>query len=278
MDDGRLAQHLFVNHQGKMMKGNANQGNKGFSVIELLVVLVISAIAMAGIYQSFIAQVHPHAAQEQIVEMRQNLRASVDQMTREIRMAGYGGHMIEAFGNVNTFTSVIAPVNGSGHDSITIILAAEVARLSQNAPAGETQLFLNVTNGSDLFNPNKKKYLCLNGQNNYVVANASGNTITLATPLSEDHLADEVVSLVKAITYSIEPETRNLVRNENTGDGNQSMADAVEDLQFQYTLSDRSVSDAPGAPSEIRSVSLTVTARTQAPNPKSPGMDIKGRR
>ncbi len=178
--------------------------------------------------------------------------------------------MIAAFGHVNTFTSVITPVSGS-NDSITIILADEVARLRQNGPAGATQLILNVTNGSDLFNTNNKKYLCLNGQNNYVVANVSGDTITLATPLSEDHLADETVSLVKAITYSIQPGTMNLVRDENTGDGGQNMADAVEDLQFQYTLSDGSVSDAPGTPSEIRTVSLTVAARTRNPNPQSPG-------
>jgi prepilin-type N-terminal cleavage/methylation domain-containing protein len=254
-----------------MMNGNTIQGNKGFSLIELLVVLVISAVAMAAVFQSFVAQVHPHAAQEQVVEMRQNLRASVDRMTREIRMAGYGGNMMGAFGNVNTFTSVISPVNGSSNDSVTIILADEMAKLSQNAPAGTTQLILNVTNGSDLFNTNKKKYVCLNGQNNYVVANVSGDTITLATPLSEDHLANETVSLVKAITYKIQSGTANLVRDENTGGGNQIMTDAVEDLQFQYILSDGSVSDSPGTPSEIRSVSLTVAARTQNPHPTSPG-------
>ncbi len=254
-----------------MMKGSAIQRNKGFSLIELLVVLGISTVAVAGLYQSFVAQVHPHAVQEQVVEMRQNLRSSVDRMTREIRMAGYGGDMIAAFGNVNTFIEVISPANGSSNDSITIILADEVARLKQNTAAGGNQLILSVTNGSDLFNTTKKKYLCLNGQNNYLVANASGDTITLATPLSEDHLADETVSLVKAITYKIQPGTMNLVRDENTGDGSQSMADAVEDLQFQYILSDGSVSDAPAAPSEIRSVSLTVAGRTQNPHSTSPG-------
>ena len=254
-----------------MMNAKVIRGTKGFSIIELLVVLVISSVVLGALYQSLVARVHPHAVQEQIVEMRQNLRASIDRMTREIRMAGYGGEMIAAFGNVNTFTAVISPVNGGSNDAITIILADEVAQLSQNAPAGTTQVILNVTSGSDLFNTTTKKYLCLNGQNNYVVANVSGNTITLATSLSEDHLASETVSLVKAITYKIQTGTMNLVRDEHTGDGSQLMADAVEDLQFQYTLSDGSVSDSPGTPSEIRSVSLTIAARTQNPNPEFAG-------
>ena len=246
-----------------MMRIRFLKGNKGFSIIELLVVLVLSSILMAAFYRAFIGQQRSSAVQDQVVEMRQNVRAGLDRMTREIRMAGYGGAILEAFGNVNSFTEIITPINGASHDSVTILMADEVAKLSQNAAAGSDQLILNVSNGIELFDTSQKKYLCLNGQNNYFVKTVTGNTVTVATPLLEDHLKNESVALVKAITYKILPGTTNLVRDENAGAGPQMLAEGVEDLQLRYTLADGSPVDAPGTPSEIRAVDVTVLARTK---------------
>ena len=63
--------------------------NKGFTLIELLIVLVISGIIMTGIYSAFKTQQDSYLAQEQVAEMQQNLRAGLDIMMRELRMAGY---------------------------------------------------------------------------------------------------------------------------------------------------------------------------------------------
>ncbi len=247
------------------------KGNKGFSMIELLVVLVLSSILMAAFYRAFIGQQRSSALQDQVVEMRQNIRAGLDRMTREIRMAGYGGGILEAFGNVNSFTNIITPVNGPNHDSVTILMADEVVKLSQNAVTGSNQLVLNVSNGNELLDTSKRKYLCLNGQNNYFVNTVTGNTVTLATPLLEDHLINESVALVKAITYKILPGTTNLVRDENAGAGPQMLAEGVEDLQLRYTVAHGSLVDAPGTPSEIRAVDVTVIARTETTDPQYAG-------
>ncbi|MBU2455482.1 MAG: PilW family protein, partial [Proteobacteria bacterium] len=59
------------------------------TLIEIMVVLVISGVIIAGIYQSFTTQNKSYLIQEQTVAMQQSLRAGFDMMAREIRMAGY---------------------------------------------------------------------------------------------------------------------------------------------------------------------------------------------
>ncbi len=241
--------------------------SKGLTLVELLVVLAVSSILMAAIFGTFISQQKSYATQDQVVEMHQTLRAAIDRMTREIRMAGYGGNILGTLGNVNAFTHVITPVNGS-EDSITILVAEEVAKLSQNAAMGSNQLQLTA---SGMFDTGSKKYLCLNGLNNYLVQAASGNTVTLASPLQEDHPVNESVSLVKAITYRIDPNTTNLVRDENTGEGGQLLAENVEGIQIRYTLADGTVVDSPANPEEIRMVSVNLAVRTRIPSREYPG-------
>jgi prepilin-type N-terminal cleavage/methylation domain-containing protein len=237
--------------------------NKGLTLVELLVVLALSSILMAAMFGSFIGQQKSYAIQDQLVDVQQTLRASIDRMTREIRMAGYGGNILGTFGNVNSFTSLITPVNGSPLDSITILVADEVAKLGQNAAAGSNQIALNISSASDIFNTGNRKYLCLSGKDNYTVQKVSGNTVTLTSPLKEDHLLNESVGLVKAITYRVIPNTTDLIRDENTGAGGQIFAEGVENFQLRYTLASGAVVDSPGNPEEIRMVNVRLTVRTK---------------
>lgn len=245
--------------------------NKGFTLIELLIVLVISSGLMAAMYRGFINQQKAYALQDEVVDMQQNVRNGISRIGREIRMAGYGFNKPPAnINNVNSFTQIITPVHGASNDSITIIVAYQVAQLSQNAATGANQLQLNA---SGVFDTNKQQYLCLNGLSNYLVQSVNGNLVTLTANLSEDHLINESVHLLKAITFSITPNTTNLVRNENTGAGDQILADNIEGLHLQYTLSDGTVVNSPASSDipNIRLVSITMTARTSMPDPQYTG-------
>ncbi len=242
--------------------------NKGITLIELLVVLVISSVMIAAFYRTFINLQSTYSTQDQIVDMQQNLRIAIDRMTREIRMVGYGGNLIDTFGNVNSFTGIITAVN-STTDTITVITAKKVANLSLNAAAGANQLQLTV---SDAFDTNKKKYLCLNGQNNYLAQGVNGNLITLSSALLEDHLVNESVFLVKAITYKIPSGSTDLVIDENIdSSGGQVIAENITDFQCKYTLTSGSIVDSPSIPSDVRMVHLTVTGRTKIADSKYPG-------
>jgi type IV pilus assembly protein PilW len=61
----------------------------GFTLVELMIAMVISAIVMAAIYSVYYTQQKSYLAQEQVAAMQQNLRAGMSIMTRDIRMAGY---------------------------------------------------------------------------------------------------------------------------------------------------------------------------------------------
>jgi type IV pilus assembly protein PilW len=68
----------------KVMQTN----DKGFTLVEIMIALALSGIVMAAIYTAFLSQQRSYLAQEQVSEMQQNIRAGVDILTREIRMAG----------------------------------------------------------------------------------------------------------------------------------------------------------------------------------------------
>ncbi len=66
-----------------------NEKDNGFTLIELLIAMVIALVVITSIASAFISQRKIYATQEQVAEMIQTARASMDMITREIRMAGY---------------------------------------------------------------------------------------------------------------------------------------------------------------------------------------------
>jgi len=62
---------------------------RGVTLIELLVTLVISSIVVAGIYRVFIAQSKAYTVQDQVAEVQQTVRSALDILLRDLRMAGY---------------------------------------------------------------------------------------------------------------------------------------------------------------------------------------------
>jgi len=62
---------------------------KGFTLVELMITMAISGILVAAIYSVYTLQQKTHTAQDQVVEMQQNIRAAVLTMVQELRMAGY---------------------------------------------------------------------------------------------------------------------------------------------------------------------------------------------
>ena len=63
--------------------------NSGFTLIEILIGMVLTSIVSIGIFQAYNSQQRSQIAQQQSVDMQQNIRAAMMIMTKEIRKAGY---------------------------------------------------------------------------------------------------------------------------------------------------------------------------------------------
>lgn len=78
-----------MNQKIKLSMTPKQNGNKGFSLIELMVVIALSSIVAAAIYSFYDYYQKTYIVQEGIVTMQQNLRSAMYCMENDIRMAGY---------------------------------------------------------------------------------------------------------------------------------------------------------------------------------------------
>jgi len=104
------------------MKARSITKEKGITLIELLVALVIGGIIIGGIYRLFVAQTKAYTVQDQVVEVQQNIRSGMEILLRDLRMTGFDDD------NEPKFVHPPAPpgqrdayiINSFGNNSITI--------------------------------------------------------------------------------------------------------------------------------------------------------------
>jgi type IV pilus assembly protein PilW len=64
------------------------QDQHGFTLVEIMIAISISAVITSAFYQIFLSQQRSYLLQEQVAEMQQNLRTGLYMMVRDIRSAG----------------------------------------------------------------------------------------------------------------------------------------------------------------------------------------------
>jgi type IV pilus assembly protein PilW len=118
-----------------------DERNRGFTLVELMMVLVLSAIVGAFIYRNYVSLTVSYDLQEQLLELQQNLRLGMTRVTREIRMAGYDpGGLSNAGFKVASENKLRFTANFNGNDKDTdpgedITFSVENGELKRN---GET--------------------------------------------------------------------------------------------------------------------------------------------
>jgi prepilin-type N-terminal cleavage/methylation domain-containing protein len=247
---------------------------KGLTLIELIVALATSAILIAGFYRFFIRQQQTYAVQEQVMNMRQNVRGGINSMLRELRMTGFGGVSmilpvrLTIGGSVVTYPNVInrdTPSQGW----VTVITGlltpdSQAARIT----ADGSPTLLTVSNSAD-FDLGNRKYISVGGIESNIITNVNGNQLTLQNSLIYDPPVGTRVYPVRAVSYGITQGTTNLDRNDNTGTGVQHLAEnTVESLQYQYldAQGNQTASDAL-----VQFINVTILARTENPDPQYQG-------
>ena len=71
------------------VKRKKRLNTQGFTLVELLVGMAVSLLAIGAIYSTFLNQHKSYLIQEEVAAMQQNIRAAMFHLQREIRMAGY---------------------------------------------------------------------------------------------------------------------------------------------------------------------------------------------
>jgi len=163
-------------------------GQKGLTLVELMVALVLSFILISAIYRGFTSQHKAYTVQDQVAEAQQNARMAMNILVRDIRMAGHGmpDGGIEIGGT--TYSNAIKIVKAGKYkgveqfsDSITVVGAfgAPSGYLNRTLSAGSTELYLRSSDEAENFDSGDKGYIFIGGIDKLTVDAVSGNKIQL---------------------------------------------------------------------------------------------------
>ncbi len=238
------------------------KSNKGVTLVEILLAVLLTGIISAVMFRVYINQHHAWNIQDSVIEMQQNARASIDELTRQIRMAGYDlPNGLNAFEASNTDPDTImlhyrtsscdAPIVNSmpnpsselscdGYD-VSCFEEGQIAYIHDpNTESGEFFTITEVQTGSS-----------------HIQHNTS--VLSKAYPSGSNLYTIEKVKYY--IDYSDTLHPRLMVQFGNALP--QIYAEDIADLQFTYTLRNGITMDSPTLVNDVRRISIAVTARTE---------------
>jgi len=163
------------------------KNEKGFTITELLIAMLIGGIVMAAAYSSFISQQKSYQTTESVSFLQQNLRASMYFISKDLRMAGFNPGKELSFGFTSiTANSVTFTMDSNENNTLdtgeTITYDIDSNNLRRNAGAGAQPIADNITSMVI-------EYFDLNGNETTVVGNVRSVSVTLAAS-DGDHTRD----------------------------------------------------------------------------------------
>ena len=155
--------------------------NQGFTIVELLVAMVVSLLALCAIYSTFLSQHKSYVAQGETAAMHQNIRTAMFYMQREIRMAGCdptgnaNARIITANATSINFTEdVRGDLVGSDSDGATddpnenVTYALNANNLVRNTGGGDQMVAQNI---------DALDFVYLDGSSPSIVLNPGGGSV-----------------------------------------------------------------------------------------------------
>jgi prepilin-type N-terminal cleavage/methylation domain-containing protein len=165
---------------------------RGITLIELLVTLTITGFLGAGVYRTFVGQQHTYEVQDQVVDLQQNVRMAINQLVRDVRMAGFGRVDSKTFGvdgMHGNFRNIISPSDGG--KGLTVIAGyQEITTLDDHGGEKDSNgKYLNdigaykikLKDASGFSDQGGKRYICINGTESHRIKKIEGNVVEFYT-------------------------------------------------------------------------------------------------
>lgn len=257
-----------------------NDWQKGFTLIEVMVTISLLSIVLASLYNLFNSQIRTFEAQRDVSTTQRDVRASIELLERDIRMAGLG---------VPRGTNPVAAVqngtllNAADPDSISINYSRGPVTYLKTGTVTQPSNKIQVNSVSDLAVGNTVNIISKYNNNligGYVInaINTGNNTLSLnADPTAAGiNTGDFVVRSFNTVTYSVSVNAptgrRVLVRND--GVVQSTIIDGVNNFQLSYILSNGSEVTSPGNLADIRRIRIDLIAATIREVARSGGQQI----
>ncbi len=247
--------------------------NRGASLLEVLIALFLTGIITAAVFQTYLTQHQNYLVQDDITEIQQNTRAAVDELTRQIRMAGYA---LPA-----GLPSIVA--SNTNPDTITISYKDDNCGTYLSAAMPQPSAELKCATDLSCFHENEWVYIYEtdSGKGEFFVItqvqNSSlhlqHNTMSLSRKYGQKSLVLTINSLKFYVDKTTDPAHPCLMVKMINQATPQVYAENITDLQFKYRLANGSVVDVPTAVSDVRQVLIHVVGRSNTPTKNKQGQD-----
>lgn len=238
---------------------------QGMSLIEVLIALILTSLVMASIFRLYINQHKNWNIQTEITDMQQNARASIDELTRQIRMAGHalplGLECIEAY-NTNPDTIVINYSSDGCNAPITKKMPQPSAELDCGGydvscfyEGQFVYIFHPDSGGGEFFEISH-------------VQTTPGKIQHNKWKLSKCYDKDAIILSLDRIKYFIDNSDtlHPKLMVQVSANPPQVYAENITDLQFQYRMKNDVIVNTPPLAEDIREVLISISARTNRPD------------
>jgi type II secretory pathway pseudopilin PulG len=241
----------------------------GFSLIETLIALGITAFVTAAIFEAYKTQNKNYLTQDDITNIQQNSRASIDELTRQIRQAGFG---------VPSLFPCIYAAN-TNPDTITLVYQAKDCNATLTDAMPQTSAELKCDDVS-CFEDNQDAFIWEPDTNKgefFVITqvqNGSDHLQHNTTNFTRKYGANSVVLSLVAAKFYVDKTTDATHPKLMVKYGSKPAAiyaDDIADVQFRYRMKNNTILDIPTAATDVREVLISVTGRSNRPDPDKTG-------
>ncbi len=244
--------------------------------MEMLIALFLTGIITTAVFRAFSTQEKHYTAQDDITTIQQNSRASIDELTRQIRMAGH------------SLPLGLAPIvaANTNPDTITINYRSSECNTTLSEAMPQPSSELKCGSAVDCFTEGQWVYIWApdSAWGEYFelthVQTGSNHLQHNTMDLGHKYPASSELMVITSLKFYIDSKTdanhpRLMVKP--IGKDASVYAENMSDLQFSYRLKNGMVVDVPPLIDDVREVLISVTGRSNNPDYLAAGKPYRTR-